>query len=302
MAITQQSYVGKGAVYVGLRAGGILRFVGQVPEFKLNVTEEVKEMRDNIVGGGLADSVSFITKVEAALTLESLSAKNLALALRGVGSATTSSVKTNQANVAYAGGLTPLDGVAPSSVTVTVAPNAHATTTAYTVGQIVKPATGTHFYKCKTAGTSDVTAPTWKTDGTDTTDGTVMWTDMGTMALSAGDYNISAAGVTFPEDSAKVDESGTPITVSYTSTAGTLIQALADNNNEYRIVFSGSNYARNGAPMKIDIFRAKFSPTKDLDLIGSDFAKLAVTANVLADDTKSGIGISSFATIEMVEG
>ena len=211
MSNNQVSYIGTGGVYIGLRAGGKLRFVGQVPAFKLEFTETTKELVDHVVGGGgLADSVSFVSKVLASIDFESISASNIALALRGSDSSTTSTSKTGEAYTAYPGGLIPLSGVGPSVVSVTVDPAAHATTTAYTVGQLVKPATGTHFYKCKTAGTTGATAPTWKTDGTDTTDGTATWTDMGTMVLTVSEYDVNSAGVFIHDNLTKIDADGTP--------------------------------------------------------------------------------------------
>lgn len=300
MATNQVSYIGIGSVYIGKRSGGKMRFVGQVPSFKLEFTETTKELVDHVNGGGgLADSVSFVSKVIASIDFESISASNIALALRGDDSSTTSMSKTGEAYIAYPGGLIPLSGVSPSAVIVTVDPTAWVATTAYTVGQIVKPTTGTHFYKCKTAGSSGGTAPTWKTDGTDTTDGTVTWTDMGTMVLDTSDYDINSAGVFIHDDAIKIDADGTPVKVSYTTSAGFVIQALVDMGTEYRILFAGKNFARNDSGLNMDIYRAKFSPAKDLSLIGDDFAKLTLTANLLSDDTKTGTGISKFAAINM---
>jgi phage-related protein len=51
--------------------------------------------------------------------------------------------------------------------------------TAYTVGDIVKPTSvNGHYYRCTTAGTSDATEPTWTTIiGNTVTDGSVTWTE-----------------------------------------------------------------------------------------------------------------------------
>ena len=63
------------------------------------------------------------------------------------------------------------------------------TETAYAVGDIAKATTyNSHTYLCTTAGTSDVTEPTWgTTNGGTTSDGTVTWTcyDMKTYAIIA---------------------------------------------------------------------------------------------------------------------
>ncbi|MEO5355352.1 MAG: hypothetical protein H7835_19360, partial [Magnetococcus sp. XQGC-1] len=120
MSSNQVSLIGVGRIFIGLRSGGKLRFVGQVKEFKLEISEETKELKDYVNGGGLAESVSFISKVEATLNFASLSTQNLAMALRGVDDVTTAVSKTDEAHTAYQGGLIPLSGVGPTAVSVTV--------------------------------------------------------------------------------------------------------------------------------------------------------------------------------------
>ena len=300
MATNQVGYIGTGPLFIGKRSGGKMRFVGQVPEFKLDITEETKELKDYVKGVGLAESVSFISKVEASITFASADVNNLVLALRGIEDATSATPVTSEAHTAYPGGLVELQGVSPTSVSVTVAPAAWAATTAYTVGQLVKPSADTHFYRCKVAGTSDSTEPTWKTDGTDTSDGaTLQWTDMGTMALTVSEYEINSAGLFIPATSTKITDDGTPVEVSYTTSAGYNIQALIGSGEEYRVVFAGKNFARNGKGLKVVMYRVTFSPTKELGLISDEFAKLTLTAKVLSDDTKTGTDISAFCQIDM---
>ncbi|MBF0424671.1 MAG: hypothetical protein HQL66_02470 [Magnetococcales bacterium] len=185
---SQWSLIGEGEIFLGLCSGGPLRSAGQVKEFKLEVSEETKELKNYQGGGGLADQVSWISKVEASFHFLSLSAKNLAMALHGDNADLASGTVSNQSHTAYAGGFLPLDGIGPSAVTVTVDPPAWSATTAKAVGEIVKPGTGTHFYRCTEAGSTGATEPTWPTDGSTVTDGTVTWQDAGTMVLTTAEF------------------------------------------------------------------------------------------------------------------
>ncbi len=119
------------------------------------------------------------------------------------------------------------------------------------------------------------------------------------MALSASEFQTMSAGIYIPEQSAKIAATGTPVKVSYTKSAGDLIQTLVNSGDEYRVFFDGINKARAGKPLSVDMFRVKFSATKDLSLIGDDFASLPLTAELLKDDSRTGTGISQFCTISM---
>lgn len=75
--------------------------------------------------------------------------------------------------------------------------------TAYSLDDLAtKVAPNGRYYKVTTAGTTAASEPTWPTTtGNTVTDGTVVWTDMGTVAsivvstlYTAGDFRVSAAG------------------------------------------------------------------------------------------------------------
>lgn len=76
---------------------------------------------------------------------------------------------------------------------------ARANSTAYTVGQVVRPSTGNGFlYMCITAGTSGGSAPTYPTSyGGTVTDGTVTWLCVarGAMRMDADDISVATVTV-----------------------------------------------------------------------------------------------------------
>lgn len=111
-----------------------------------------------------------------------------------------SSVTNEVTGTGYtAGGAT----LASATSTYTAA-NSYATTransTAYTLGQIVRPATGNGFlYQVSTAGTSGASIPTYPTViGQTVTDGTVTWTAVGSgiLVLDAADTSWTTASIT----------------------------------------------------------------------------------------------------------
>lgn len=158
---------------------------------------------------------------------------------------TVGDVFASLTEVAAGGGYT-AGGLALTTLTMTTtAANSWgtnaATTTAYTLGAIVKPVTGNgYLYQCVAAGTSGGAAPTWGTViGETTTDGTVVWLNIGTAVTT-----LTAAAPSWTS-------SGTGITASfgmiYDSTVGTGTFASASTADVIGYYdFGGSQTANNG--------------------------------------------------------
>lgn len=103
------SYIGVGKFY--LRESGSaapLVAVGNASALALNVTEDVKELRDfTQPGGGTYNEVRRVAAVELAITIHDLSPENLAIALRGITSANSVTPVVDEPHTAYVGGLIP---------------------------------------------------------------------------------------------------------------------------------------------------------------------------------------------------
>lgn len=118
-----------------------------------------------------------------------------------------------------------------------------------------------------------------------------------TTYVQGTDYALGNSGILILEGGAIAD--GDTIHIGYTSKAGHEVDALTVAAATYRIFWDGINEA-DGAPMPVELFRAKFSPAAALSLIGDEFAELQVEAAVLKDDTKAGVGVSQYAKFRIV--
>lgn len=108
----------------------------------------------------------------------------------------TDAFVSNLTNELATGGGYTAGGIALGSLTRTyTAANSWGTTAAtstpYTVGTVVRPATGNGYvYRCAVAGTSGGTAPTWGTIvGGSTTDGGVTWENVGSGVIAVSAAN-----------------------------------------------------------------------------------------------------------------
>ena len=113
------------------------------------------------------------------------------------------------------------------------------------------------------------------------------------------DYSLDTSGITIATDGTLV--AGDDITVSYTALASHTIEALTTSGDEYELVFDGLNEARSGKAFRVTAFRCKFSPMSGFGLISDDFGSYEMPADVLADPTRSGVGISQYFKIKAAD-
>jgi hypothetical protein len=128
----------------------------------------------------------------------------------------------------------------------------------------------------------------------------VVLTNVGnTVTYVAGtDYEVRPEGIYILEAGAIAD--ATPVLADYSYAAYDVVQALTTGAPELELSFGGINEADSGNAVLVDAFRVKLGAAKKLGMIGTDFASLEITGEVLIDSTKSGAGISKYMRVQMV--
>lgn len=238
------TYSGIGSIYMApVNADGTLVSgkgyykVGDAHPLSVQVTTSTKKHQSREIDrpGQIIASKTIIEDIVGSLTLHQWSAQNLAWALSGdyEAEAVTGASVTNEAITAVADEFVRLAHAEVSAVTV-ARPDGEgagtwAATTAYSLGDFIEPTTpNTRFYKCTTAGTSAGTEPTWPTTtGGTVTDGTAVWTDMGTIiAVANTDYVLQASIGMIQSLSTGGIEDGESLEVDYT---------YATKNTKYQV-------------------------------------------------------------------
>lgn len=103
MAITEDSYIGKGVVHIKNRASGGFRFLANVESLTQAFETEEKSIPNNTTGGGGEwDSLTRVTGATASAVMYDFSPENLALATNGTVSAITATPITDEALTATA--------------------------------------------------------------------------------------------------------------------------------------------------------------------------------------------------------
>lgn len=109
------------------------------------------------------------------------------------------------------------------------------------------------------------------------------------------DYDLTKHGIT--SKGAKITAAG--VLVDYTPLKSTALYMLAGSAQTLELMIMGLNDAQSGTPYTVRIHKAKFGLTQSLPFFSQEYAKLQATIEVLADDTKTGSGISKFCEMQL---
>ncbi len=135
---------------------------------------------------------------------------------------------------------------------------------------------------------------------------TVETTDSVPVELVAGeDYDRTPHGIRIKDAPANItfatEDEELQLTVGYNRNPQYLIQALAAAQATYELRWEGLNAVDGGNPMSGTYFRVKLSPTSGFQRHGGDdFAELSLSGTVLADESRTGAGLSRFAEWAMI--
>jgi hypothetical protein len=113
------------------------------------------------------------------------------------------------------------------------------------------------------------------------------------------DYEVRPGGIFIVEGGGISDD--TAIEVDYDYLTEEVIQALTESGDAYRVYFEGLNEAQSDKPVIVDLYRVRFGPAQQFDLIGDDFAGFQIAGKVLKDTGKSGAGVSQYFKVTKVQ-
>jgi hypothetical protein len=124
----------------------------------------------------------------------------------------------------------------------------------------------------------------------------------GGTAFTAGtDYELRDGQIYIPSTSTITDPvaGAANIDVTYTYAAQKKVEALVNPNKQYELLFMGLNEAQSGKRTRITCHKVSGGVLQQMAALGEDYGAGEINGALLTDTTKSGTGISQYATIEM---
>lgn len=123
----------------------------------------------------------------------------------------------------------------------------------------------------------------------------------GTAFTAGDDYELRDGQLYIPSDSAITDPvaGAANVEVTYTYAAQKKVQALVNPNKQYEVLFMGLNEAQSGKRTRITCHKVSGGVLQSFAALGEDYGAGEVNGALLADTSKTGVGISQYATIEM---
>jgi len=295
-------FLGSGDLYIDRltddgQSSGYLS-AGNAAKCEIGANAELKQLtgkgRTNY--GQVLSTVSVQQPASLAITLNQIDKTNLAMAFLGDYEtiAVTAGSVANEAVTALAAGKDlelSKRNITDGSVVVNRKDGENAAdweaATAYALGDFVVPTTPNgHYYQCTTAGTSDASEPTWPTDGSTVTDGTVVWTDVGVIeAVEDADYEINYrlglfkildGGDLIAGDELLVD-------FDYGAESGYKVKGSTKPTIKAMLMLDGKNLA-NGKTSIVKVYEAQLTPTSPVDFLSDEFTTLELTGTMITPD------------------
>lgn len=248
--------------------------------------------------GTILDSIAIPKPTELSISTDELDREMLSVLFRGTSENITEAAGTNisETFTAKLGKYAKLTKRNLVSASVVVKHNAGVvagtwvTAVAKTVGNYILPTVSNgHFYKCTTAGTTGAAQPTWPTDGTTVTDGTVVWTDQGKIIMDLNDdYLVEAqlGMIKIVDSGSGVEGETIKVTFDHSAVSGYRVSGGVQRTVRARVRLRGVNLA-NGKQIHVYIPQTTLIPGGGVDLMTENFAEFTIKGNPTLIDGES---------------
>jgi len=109
------------------------------------------------------------------------------------------------------------------------------------------------------------------------------------------DYTLTTNGIIILAAGAILDAAS--IKISYTNVALDSVDILTSAFGTFQLYLDGLNEMESGSPVLIELYKFTFGPAAALAMISDDPAELAISGKLVADASKTGVGVSQYAKI-----